>query len=87
MNSVEYSIRFREITEYLKIVCYTYKFPLFSFVHDTYIHELRDKLYYGILVKLQEEFTNTIRNKDYEFSLTRLEEIKQELDCLMIEKN
>jgi hypothetical protein len=87
MNSIEYSIRFREITDYLKIVCYTYKFPLFGFVHDTYSKELRDKLYYGILARLQEEFNNTLHNKDYEFSLSRLEEIKEELDSLMIEKN
>ena len=86
-NSTDYKIRFRETTDYLKIVCATYKFPLFGFVYSTCIKELRDKLYNGILLKLQEDYANTRRNKDYDFGIERLQVIKKELDNLMIEKN
>lgn len=84
-NSTDYQIRFRQISEYLKIVCYSYPFPLFKFVHDSHIKELRDKLYHSIRAKLHEDYANTFRNNDYDYAMEQLEKIRKELDSLMIE--
>jgi hypothetical protein len=83
----DYTIRYFEVQRYLKIVCATYMFPLYRLIHGSCIKELRSKLLDGINAKLQEDFKNVVRNKDYEYGLEQLEEVRKELDQLMIVKN
>ena len=82
-TATDYAIRYRETCDYLKIVCNSYMFPLYEFIHDAYIKEIRAKLLEGINKKLMEEFQNVLRNKDYEFGMQRLDELRNELDVLM----
>jgi hypothetical protein len=56
--ATEYATRYREICDYAKIVCNNYKFPLYDFIHDTLIKDVRNKLFEGINKKLAEDFTN-----------------------------
>ena len=84
MEATDYEIRYRDTCEYLKIVCNSYRFPLYQFIHDTQVTIMRTKLFQGIRLKLEEEFNNVLQNRDYKFGMERLEELRKELDALMI---
>jgi hypothetical protein len=81
-TATDYAIRYLEVCDYVKIVCNSYMFPLYEFIHDTHIKEVRAKLLEGINKKLMEEFRNVLRNKDYEFGMQRLDALRNELDAI-----
>ena len=83
VTATDYAYRYREICDYAKNVCNNYKFPLYDFTHETLIKDVRAKLLEGINKKLSEDFTNVLKNKDFESGMKRLDELRNELDKLM----
>ena len=83
VTATDYANRSREIRDYAKNVCNNYKFPLYDFTHETLIKDVRAKLLEGINKKLSEDFTNVLKNKDFESGMKRLDELRNELDKLM----
>ena len=67
----------------VKFACNNYKFPLYDFTHETLIKDVRAKLLEGINKKLSEDFTNVLKNKDFESGMKRLDELRNELNMLM----